>query len=464
MPLKLDLRQDLIIHWPSATSAIAPLLEQLKARALLTDGPPLAVPGLAQIADISTPDAQAVRAAQKAGFDAAAVPAPADEAELKKLLEEFRDFIVIVYLTPEQVGWKTAPAHAVLRSGVWPGIVPTDTSKAGATEHVWLDADTSLYAQLRAQYPARRAVLGYRPDKDGGVPETRSVPARSVEVALADAYAAGGSVILSLPLDYRVALGKNDARALESWKTLAEVRAFVSERLAITDTPLAGRTAVICGTIEQTGEILNLAFRKNLCPVPLAKPEFTTARFDIVVAANIEVPPVMADNLARFAMAGGSVIAAPAGEEKSPWWTRRGWKKLRAEPDRDVYAAGRGMVYAYHDTVMDPGAFALDVKELAGQLSQPGIGVKNYDLRLWTADTVLGTLHRLSPTSIAVVLTAYGTPLRHEFLVSVRGAFKRARYETIGVPAKPVELMKRPGRVEFTLTQLSRIGILTLEE
>jgi hypothetical protein len=339
---------------------------------------------------------------------------------------------------------------------------------AGATESVWLDANTSLVAQLRALHPGRRAVLGYRPDKDGGVPETRSVPVRSAEVALADAFSAGGNVVLSLPWNYREGLLKEDSRAVEAWKSLAAVHAFVRSAAAIADAPLAGRTAVLCGSIEESGEILNLAFRKNLCPVamPAAAPGALTAeRFDVVAAANVVMTQAAVENVARFAVSGGAVLAAPAGTEKAPWWTTRGWKKLRTEEDRDVYAAGEGVVYGYHTLILDPGAFALDLKEVAGQRSEPGVGLKNLDLRIWSADTVLGVLHRLTPASLAVVLTAYGNLPRHDFLISVRGRYRRGSIRQAGSPtAQPVELMARAGRVEINLAQLSRVAVLTLEE
>jgi hypothetical protein len=426
---------------------------------------------LALLADVEAADTRALGAAletaRAAGLAGAAVKAAGTQQEFAKLLAGFRDFVAIAYLSPEQIGWDVAPAQAVLRYGVWPGIATPELGRAGATASVWLDANTSLVAQLRAQFPKRRAVLGYRPDKDGGVPETRSLPARSAEVALADAYAAGGSVVLSLPENYRRGLLAGGSSELEAWKSLAGVQAFIRETQAVADAPLTGRTAVLCGTIEQSGEILNLAFRKNLCPValPLAPPPLTATQFDVVVAANFELAPAAIENVARFAMSGGTVLAAPAGEEKNPWWTKRGWKKVRSEEDRDFYAAGRGTVIGYQTPVFDPGSFALDLKDAAGERSQPGLGVKNYDLRVWQADSVLGTLHRTAPGQVAAILTAYGGQMRREYLVGVRGRYRRGTVRQASDPApRPVKLEPRSGRVEVSLPQSSRIAILSLEE
>lgn len=482
MPAPLpDLSKDLVVHWPQATPAVPPLLKQLDARALLTEPGPLApalarscaAAGVALIADIApAADLKTLRAAllsaRGAGFTAAAVRPAGDAAAFRKLLAESGGFASLVFLAAEQIGQDVRPAQAVLRHGVWPGIAAGDIGTAGATESVWLDANTSLVAQLRAQYPWRSAVLGYRPDKDGGVPESRSVPAHSAEVALADAFSAGGHVILSLPGDYRSGLLAAEPRALQAWNSLASAREFMRGARAFTDAPLAGRTAVLCGAIEETGEILNLAFRRNLCPVPVpaaAPPPLSTASFDVVVAANIELKPAVVENVARFAAGGGAVLAAPAGNQQSPWWTARGWKKLYSEHDRDIYAAGKGLVYGYHSLILDPGAFALDLKDAAGRQSQPEGGLRNLDLRIWAADTVLGVLHRLSPSSVAVVLTAYGNPPRQDFLISVRGRYRQASIRQAGSPGpRPVQLMPRAGRVEINLTQMSRVAIVTLEE
>jgi hypothetical protein len=483
----LDPGRELVVHWPSATPAVATLLKQVGAGALLTESlkspvrEACALAGVKTVAEVTASAgngaalAAALRAAKDAGFMAAAVSAAgiSDAAEFRRAIEAsgLGDFIALVFLAPGQIGWDVSPAHAVLRGGLWPGIAPTSTEHAGASSYAWLDANTSLVAQLRALYPNRRAILGYRPDKDGGVPETRLLPNESVEVALADAFAAGGSVVLSLPGDYRRELLAGDSRAVSSWRSVAAVRAFVLAERAIADAPLAGHTAVLCGTIEQTGEILNLAFRKNLSPVgvPAASPPaLSPTRFDIVVAANVAMTPRAVDAMVRFAAAGGAVLAAPseADKDKPGWWTRqRGWKKTREEEGRDVYTAGRGVVYAYPAPIDDPGGFALDIRELAGQRTTPGIGVKNHDVRIWAADTVLGVLHRLSANSVAVVLTAYGNLPGGDFLVGVRGQYRRGTIRVVGGRGAPVpvKVMARPGRVEINLKKLTRSAILILE-
>jgi hypothetical protein len=312
-------------------------------------------------------------------------------------------------------------------------------------------------------------VLGYRPDTDGGVPATRSVPPRSVEVALADAFAAGGHVILSVPDDYRAALLKGEARAVAAWKSLAGVAEFLRQQRGMVRQEVFARVGVIAGDLEQSGEVLNLAFRRNLSPVvlPLASvPAASLDRFDVVAVANVPVGLPLVGMLTEFARRGGTVLAAPAPEDEKnpPWWTKVGGKRVETAEDRDVYALGKGRIFGYHAAVLDPGPFALDMKDAAGEMAPRADGIRNLDFRIWAADSVLGVLYRMGPARMALVLTSYGNAVNRDFLAGVRGRFRSARVVGASGEASAVELMPRAGRVEFNLKQLGRTAIIELEE
>ena len=468
----VDPERGLIAWWPDATATSVELLRQVGVQAVITNvtaSLTRAEGGMTVLAEVEA-DAGAVAKAKALGFGGVAVNAGADEAALKALLKAEAGYVAVVYLKPEQIGWDVSPALAVLRGGVWPGIAPRDPSVASASEGIWLDANSSLVAYLRAVYPKRPAVLGYRPDKDGGVPATRSVPARSVEVSLADAYAAGGHVILSIPDDYRVALMKGEARALTAWKSLARVAGFLQKQRATVRNEAFSRVAVIAGDLEQSGEILNLAYRRNLSPVVVPvkfAPPVSLDRFDVVAAANVPLTPAEIEALTGFVRRGGTVLAAPAAEdEKNPqWWTKAGGKKVGSAEDRDVYTLGKGRIYGYHGTVLDPGPFALDLKDAAADQAPSEDGIKNLDFRIWSADSVLGVMYRVGPKRMMLVLTSYGNNVRGDFLTGVRGRFREAKMlDASGGAASPIVLMPRAGRVEFNLKQLARTAVILLEE
>ena len=472
----------LIAWWPDATAVSVGLLKQVGVQALITEVTtpvgPLAVAaseaGMAILAEVPA-EVGAVANAKALGFAGVAVNAGDDEAALRGLLKAQAGYVAIVYLKPEQIGWDVSPALAVLRGGVWPGIASQGASVASASEGIWLDANSSLVGYLRAVFPKRPAVLGYRPDKDGGVPATRSVPPRSVEVSLADAFAAGGHVILSIPDDYRAALGKGETRALTAWKSLADVAGFLQKQRAMVRHEGYSRVGVLAGDLEQSGEVLNLAFRRNLSPVvvPLKSvPPVSLDRFDVVAAANVPLGLPAIEELTSFVRRGGTVLAAPAPEDEKnpPWWTKVGGKKVESAEDRDVYTLGKGRIYGYHGAVLDPGPFALDLKDAAADMAPREDGIKNLDFRIWSADSVLGVLYRVGPMRMALVLTSYGNFLTHDFLISVRGRYREATIvdastpDQLGGAASPLVLMPRTGRVEFNLKQLARTAIILLEE
>lgn len=474
-PGLVDPQQGLIAYWPEANGKTVGLLKELGVKTLISTTPEAATAakaaGMTLLFEASAGGsiealAAALETAKAAGYAGAAVQAVGEAAAFQAFVKAQAGFVAVVYLKPEQLGWAVAPALAVLRSGVWPGIAPRDPGASGATEAVWLNANASLVAYLRAMYPNRPAVLGYRPDKDAGVPETRSLPPRAMEVVLADAYAAGGYVVLSVPESFRKGLLAGEARMTSGWKELAKLAAFQAAHREVVQKPGYARTLVIAGDLEQSGEVLNLAYRRNLCPQVVAAsqvPALSPAQVDVVVAANVPLPAPVIANLKRFAAAGGTVLAAPAEGDKTRWWT--GGRKIESEEERDKYALGRGLVYGYHDPVLDPGTFALDLKDAYAEKSAPTDGPKNLDVRLWAADTIQVVLHRTGPKQLAAVLTSYGNPPNHDFLISFRGRYRSASMIDPARPEKqPLTLMPRTGRMEINLKQAGRSAIIYLEE
>src|ERR1019366_9093945 len=100
------------------------------------------------------------------------------------------------------------PAETVAaKAGVWPGARAgaraTDGAlEAGATGQAWVTANGYLVAWLRVLYPDRGPVLGYAPDHDAGIDPGRVLPAGALELALIDAWCAGGNFILAPESSY----------------------------------------------------------------------------------------------------------------------------------------------------------------------------------------------------------------------------------------------------------------------
>ena len=182
--------------------------------------------------------------ARDLGFSSAAISPAGDDKSLQDSIRKSK-WVRFARLSQTRAGFVAGGAGTRgVKSGTWPGIHPLDTDVATASGGVWVDANSSLVAYLRGVFPDRPAILGYRPDEDAGVSANRAVPYDSVEIALADAFAAGGNVILSFPNDYRLALLRGEPQALAAWKSLGGLAALAKQHRDAVRTEPWSRTAV----------------------------------------------------------------------------------------------------------------------------------------------------------------------------------------------------------------------------
>ena len=414
----IDPAADLILRWPAPDQQMAALARQVGARAVvLPAGATEAAKGLKQsgIAAIAEVEGGQV----PAGFDGIAYPASGSESEVRAFAARHAGLVQFVYLNEDQVGWRVEPAHAVLRAGQWPGVRPRDAGKAGASETPWVDANSYYVAYLRGLFPNRPALLGYRPDEQAGVRPDRVLPYDTLEMAVAEAVAAGGNVILTIPQDYRKALVSGDARAAKAWASLGATWRFLSQRTAAYQSPLATRVAVAAGSLEQYGELLNMLYRRNVAPAVFAPdtlPPYSGGGYRILVASGIGSPA--RKRALAFAMAGGCLMAAP-GENEKPWWADEA-HKTAGKDDFDFYSIGKGKVIGYREPIIDPAEFALDVIDAEGWSAR--------DVRLYSGEAIVAIPYRLAGGKLSVELINYGHVA--DFLVRVEGRYRKASYFT----------------------------------
>ena len=412
---------------------------------------------------------KSVEQARAAGFNGVAVETGGvfnDEKSLRTFLAGLKGLDALVFLKAEQAHWRVAPAQAVLRFGQWPGVRFTssvrsrDIEVSSASRDPWLDANSYLVAYLRGMFPTRAAWLGYGPDQEAGISKDRVVPEDSLELALIETFVVGGSVILSFPEKYQAALLAGEERALATWRSLARTAAFLKQHAESFRQPSASTVAVAAGSIEQSGEILNMLYRRNVCPVVFpanAIPDLEPTRFRAVVVANVAAPPALGvKRVLEYAAAGGTVLAAPAAAGERAWWLDPAARKTRTDEDRDWYSLGTGRIIAYRAPIEDPSEFALDVID--------AVGVRTRDLRLWNAGSVIGLMNRLSDDTIALGLINYGWPRRDDFPVRVEGVFRKATFIEPGAAApRPLKTVRRGTGTEVRVDRLKRFSIVVLE-
>jgi hypothetical protein len=406
--------------------------------------------------------------ARAAGFTGVALEGRgfSDEKALRAVVQGLAGLEVLVFLKPEQLDWRAAPALAVLRGGLWPGMPRTPGAKgpevfeaASASREPWLDANSYLVAHLRGLFPGRAALLGYRPDEDAGVTADRMLPYGSLELALAESFVAGGNVVLALPQAHQAALLAGKTEAVAAWRALGQTASFLKEHAAWFRSPDASSVAVAAGTLEQSGEILNMLYRRNACPVVFsaaAIPSLAPGRYRAVVVANVPAPSQEGrGRLLDYARGGGLLVTAPAAAGDPPWWPAPEARKGRADEDRDWYSLGQGTLIAYREPVLDPHEFALDVID--------SVGVRTRDLRLWNASTVIGLLKRLPEGRLALALVNYGSPRSDGFPARVEGLFRKATLHEPGAAPRPLKVATRTSGTEVTVDRLGRLAVIVLE-
>jgi hypothetical protein len=432
----LDPSHDVLIYWPGADSRVVPALREIGVRAVIT--PPAdddagflhacREAGIVAFAEIEDGGIEE-RAAQArlAGFGGIAYPGFGDEKTVAAFAARHSNMEQFVFLSGERIAWRVAPARAVLREGAWPGFRPRDIQVASATAAPWVDANSYLIAYLRGLFPDRPALLGYRADAAAGVSTTRALRFESLEIALAEAAAAGGNVILAPPENYRAALVAGEAAARRAWQSLGRTARFLSAGTARLSGPVSSRIAVAASSLERHGEILNMLFRRN-APAPVLRedslPAFQATRREVLVVPDPSGSAASRKAALAFAFAGGRLLVAPGSRA----WTA-GARKIRGSDECgcDIYALGKGEVHAYREQVLDPAEFALDAIEAEGWSTR--------DVRIFANETVLALPHRLDDGKLDVALVNYSWRAGSDFTLRVEGAFQRATFYSPETPS-----------------------------
>jgi len=234
-------------------------------------------------------------------------------------------------------------AYALVKAGLWPGVHRSDPSVAGATRATWMDQNCYLVNWLRALHSQSPAVLGYLPDKDAGVQPDRVVRFDSLELALAEAWVAGGNYAMALDPRFLDALLKGATEAADTWRRLGRTAKWLRANAALFRQPALPTVTVLVDVSGTSLEIANLCYRFNVSPALAAAddpPPPDPKRCLVLVAAGIEKPEGgVRARLLDHAIAGATVVADQNGA--GAWWRTEGMRPLRTDPDREWFSIGK---------------------------------------------------------------------------------------------------------------------------
>ena len=408
--MPLDLAREIIARWPDPDPSHVSLLREGGVTAVLASGPTESF----------------ARACREAGLNLLG----ANDVRFAALAELERS---------------PADAPVALTDGLWAGVTrgPNAPGRgdetASASREPWVDANSFWVAYLRALYPKRPALLGHSPPAD------RMVPFDSLELALIDAWVAGGNCLLPVERRFREALLRGDAKALDAWKQLGRTTRWLRENRPVFEQPTMPRVTLLVEPGAETAEIANLMFRRNGSPAlaPAGDPPPPDpARIPVLVAVELKTPsPATWKRIYAHAEAGATVIA---NSFKDP---RR--KPVRIQEDRDFYKLGRGQVVNYRETISDPSEFALDVIDL---VTHPRRAV-----RLWNAPSVIA--RATTAPGATLVMVNYGSPLQREFPARIQGHFARARLLRPEAAAVELPTARRGSTTEVRLERMQKLAV-----
>jgi hypothetical protein len=400
---------------------------------------------------------------RETGASAAVFSTPGREQEeaCRKLGIEPLAAAGIQFLSWQDAGRAKPGTPVVLAEGSWPGIARSgargrDDEVSSASRQPWLDSDSFWVGCLRAVAPARPAVLGYLPDEKAGLSKDRVVPFDSLELALADAWVAGGNVLLAPEPRFKDALARGDSQATAAWSKLVRTAGWLKENIAWFRQPTVPIISALVEAGTDSAELVNLMYRQAASPAlasaadpPPPAPGKTLA----LVAASINAPraPVR-DRILEHARQGATVVVdAPA--EKA-WWRVPGMAAAKEEDDRVFYKIGKGLVVAYRKPIEDPSEFALDVIDLVTH--------KKRTVRLFAAPSVIATVTQAKTGETLLLLVNYGSPQRMELTAHVQGLFTRARVERPEAPSITLKPMRRGSATELRVPEIGRTAVVIL--
>jgi len=345
----------------------------------------------------------------------------------------------------------------LIKTGLWPGTRNPQANVASATTSLWMDQNCYLVGYLRALHPDQPAVLAYLPDAAAGIQPGRVVRFDSFELALVEAWVAGGNYVLGLDTRFRDALLTGVQDAGTAWRNLGRTAAWLRANSALFRQPALPVITVLVDEGAVSLEIANLCYRFNVSPalVPATDPPAPDPRRRLVVAAaGIATPSAgIRTRILTHATAGATVVADEPGEKA--WWRVPGMTLLKSYADREVFFTGKGQIVAYKEPISDPGEFAQDLIDIASQQRRPA--------RIWNSQGSLA-LATLAPSAgpltgmAALHVINYGQPTNQTVLVRIQGNFARATLVRPEGETVTLKVAPRGTASEVELPQLGRVA------
>ena len=308
----------------------------------------------------------------------------------------------------------------------------------------WLDTNLAAVRLAETFHPDEMPVLyDFHWELSDAVRKAPDPSAGEYALAIGEAEAIRGDVILDVAESLQEALATNQLAAWTLWNQVKQYIAF-SSAAADGMRSIANMGIITCD--DRTNyEALNLLARHNLTFEAVRPQDLNTGRSNHWNALVVFCAPsnLESDLFIDFAKRGGIVLLVDQRGDY-PWHSN---KPVRQDQHSATFAEGSGEIVELREPVSDPEAFARDLRRL--------IGAERSALSLWNSLTTLVTGYRRQSTGEAILNVINYAEVPVSVQIQVKGRFASVQLESpeggCCLPLRPSEHL---GFTEFTIPRL----------
>jgi hypothetical protein len=319
------------------------------------------------------------------------------------------------------------------------------------TAQPWIDSNLALINVERRAHPGQVPLYTFSWNKPSG-PEVKKLTASDYLLAIAEAGAFHGDLVLPVDEQLQRALSANDTAA---WKLWNQVRAF-AKFYAPSNSSAAqaqANVAVVVDEIDTNDEVMNLLARHNVPFKVFLTTDLKMADLtDFQVLAIFSKPDQQSSERLSDLAAHGKTVVLIDAHGSYPWQKTQA---VQTNEQTVSYTVGTGRVLETSTPVSDPETFAQDIRRLLG---------KGPLLSVWNGLTTIAVPYGQHDETVSVVeLVNYADePLQVQ--VRVKGSFGSVRYESPEHPCcESLKPTQRDGFTEFVVPDLGIAGRVHLE-
>ncbi len=286
------------------------------------------------------------------------------------------------------------------------------------TSQPWVDSNLALIKFAGALHPEATALYSFHWNLSDARREKLGPSAEDYSLAIAEADAFHADVIVDLHEAFEKGLAHNEA---VSWSVWNKVKRYITFQIAERTRPqlAVADTGVLTDDYRSSYESINLMARHNIPVVLLHWADLGTQKLDGLNTLVIFSAPTSASStsLGEFAKQGGIVVLVNQHGD-FPWHSGQ---PVRRDAHSAAYNVGIGQIVELGEPVIDPEAFARDLRRLMG--TSPSFS-------LWNSLTTVVVAYRTTHAGELVLELVNYAQEPEPVQVQVRGHFSSIQYES----------------------------------